>query len=142
MDTLLAWFAALLISVTSADSIPARYTDSGMVRGDECGEWTNTCWHELKRVGIGPLTQHPESGMSWLHTLGQTLWCESRFGATLRNQNRDGSWDRGIAQWNNRYHPWITDALAFNPVMSIRLMVDHWVRGLAQWWVCYVKLFK
>ena len=138
---LFAWLTSLLIFITGSPPVPQEYVDRGMVRGDECGAYTNVCWHGLVDEGFGPLVVSKRSGLTWLQTLGQTLWCESRWQRALRYVNRDGSVDRGIAQINDEYHPDVSDAQADNPYFAIRWMTKLWRQGKAVWWVCYLKLF-
>lgn len=41
--------------------------------------------------------------------------CESGFNPNAKLVNSPTSIDRGLYQWNNKYHPEITDAIAYNP---------------------------
>lgn len=42
------------------------------------------------------------------------IGCESGFQIDAINENAGGSIDRGLCQWNDFYHPEITDAMAFD----------------------------
>ena len=44
--------------------------------------------------------------------------CESNFNPDAKNQNPNGTLDRGLFQWNDYYHPEITDRCAFDPECS------------------------
>ncbi len=46
---------------------------------------------------------------------------ESSLNPNCINKNKGGSIDRGLFQWNDYYHPEITDAMAFNPEIATRL---------------------
>lgn len=51
--------------------------------------------------------------------------CESVLNpdATLYNSPSDST-DRGLFQWNNKYHPEITDVMAFSPAQATKLFCD------------------
>ena len=71
--------------------------------------------------------------------------CESGLNpkATLYNPPSK-SMDRGLFQWNNKYHPHITDPIAFDPVQATRLFCDAVKQGkLHAYWSasqpCWIK---
>ena len=47
--------------------------------------------------------------------------CESGFNPKARLVNSPTSIDRGLYQWNSKYHPEITDAIAYDPEKSTLL---------------------
>ncbi len=47
--------------------------------------------------------------------------CESGFDIHAKLINNPRSVDRGLFQWNNLYHPEITDAIAYDPEKATRL---------------------
>jgi hypothetical protein len=47
--------------------------------------------------------------------------CESGLNPHAKLINNPQSIDRGLFQWNNHYHPEITDAMAYNPDTATRL---------------------
>ena len=117
-----------------------QWVASGHVRGDECGRWTWTCWAALREAGIGPLMLHAgdRQARSWLQSVGDTLWCESRFDPNARHAP---AWqlgtDRGVAQINSHYWPHIRDTQADDPAWAIRFMVRRFAEGNAHWWSCW-----
>jgi len=54
---------------------------------------------------------------------------ESGLNPAAVGRNTDGSWDRGIAQINNRWHPEVTDAQAFDPAFAVPWAAQY-LRGL------------
>lgn len=68
--------------------------------------------------------------------LSDLLWCESRHKANAVGINKDGSKDRGVAQWNSRWHPEITDDQAFNPEIAIDKTAEFISRGQIWQWSC------
>ena len=49
--------------------------------------------------------------------------------------NTNGSVDRGIFQWNNKYHPEITDEMAFDPAQATQCFCDAVKQGkLVTYW--------
>lgn len=59
--------------------------------------------------------------------------CESGYILTAVCQNK-GSRDRGLYQWNDYYHPDITDKMAFDPEISCRLFCKAIKNGRLSWW--------
>lgn len=137
-DAIASLLAALaLLSSSGPPGVPQDYIDRGLVRGDECGVHTRHCWHALRVYGIGPLTLHPQTGMTWLATLGRLSWCESRHKAHTRYVNKNGSIDRGPWQINDGWWPDISDAQAHDPWFSTLWTVGKLKRGLHGLWVCW-----
>ena len=64
------------------------------------------------------------------------LKCESRLDPKARYVNKDGSVDRGIAQWNSKWWPQITDEMAYNPEKALPLFWKYFKKR-PQDWVCF-----
>jgi len=60
--------------------------------------------------------------------------CESKLSPSAENCNTDGSRDRGIFQINNKWHPEIDDATAFDIVLSTRFFCKAFKEGHLDWW--------
>jgi len=60
--------------------------------------------------------------------------CESRLNPLAIHTNTDGSRDRGLFQINEKYHPEVTDAQAFDPEYSTRFFCDAVDSGHISWW--------
>jgi hypothetical protein len=60
--------------------------------------------------------------------------CESGLRADAVNVNTTGSKDRGLYQWNDKYHPDITDEMAFNPEKATELFLAAVKAGHISWW--------
>ncbi len=60
--------------------------------------------------------------------------CESALKPDAVNINSSGSKDRGIFQWNDYYHPEITDKMAFNPKTATELFCKAVKEGHLSWW--------
>lgn len=145
MSDILSYFLASLAQIAVATqampAVPQDYIDKGWVTGNECGQYTDMCWGALRREGFGPLAIDKRSGETWLRAMGRTLKCESRLDPARVYINRDGSRDRGIAQWNDRHWPKVSDEMAFNTWYAISRMAREFRRGNQQYWVCYQILF-
>lgn len=59
---------------------------------------------------------------------------ESALTVTAINKNTDGSRDRGIFQINDKYHPEVTDAEAFDPTFSTNFFCKAFKDGHLDWW--------
>lgn len=59
---------------------------------------------------------------------------ESNFLVTAVHTNTDGSRDRGLFQINEKYHPEVTDAQAFDPYFSTQFFCDAVKAGKLSWW--------
>lgn len=60
--------------------------------------------------------------------------CESGLNPVAKNKNDDGSIDRGLYQWNNHWHPEITDSCAYNIECSTRAFCKAFIEGHLNWW--------
>lgn len=60
--------------------------------------------------------------------------CESGFNPAAKNINTDKSVDRGLYQWNNKWHPEITDEIAFDIEKSTRAFCKAFKEGHLSWW--------
>ena len=60
--------------------------------------------------------------------------CESSFNPKAVNVNTDGSRDRGVFQINEKYHPEMTDELAFNVECATRFFCKAFKGGNLSWW--------
>jgi len=60
--------------------------------------------------------------------------CESGYNPYAVNVNTDGSRDRGLYQWNDKYHPEITDKMAFDPEIATREFCRAVKSGHLYWW--------
>lgn len=69
--------------------------------------------------------------------------CESGLKPNAININTTGSKDRGLYQWNDKYHPEITDSMAFDPEKSTELFLKAVNEGHLDWWKasrpCWLK---
>lgn len=59
---------------------------------------------------------------------------ESGLKANAINVNNGGSKDRGLYQWNDKYHPEITDEMAFDPEVATDLFLKAVKDGHLSWW--------
>jgi len=59
---------------------------------------------------------------------------ESSFNPKARNINAPDSIDRGLYQWNNKWHPEITDEMADDPETATRLFCKAVKEGHLSWW--------
>jgi len=60
--------------------------------------------------------------------------CESNLDPKAVNINKDGSKDRGIFQINNKYHPQVTDEMAFDPVKATLYFCERVKAGFLSDW--------
>lgn len=60
--------------------------------------------------------------------------CESGLNPKAININTSGSKDRGLYQWNDKYHPEITDEMAFDPEVATDLFLKAVNQGHLSWW--------
>ena len=60
--------------------------------------------------------------------------CESNLNPQAVNINKDGSKDRGLFQWNDKYHPEVSDADAFSAEKSTKLFCKAFKEGHLSWW--------
>lgn len=66
---------------------------------------------------------------------------ESSLNPQAVNVNRNGSRDRGLWQINDRAHPTVTDALAFDSEWSTRFFLEAVKKGKVKWWVAAKGIF-
>ena len=60
--------------------------------------------------------------------------CESGLDPKAVHINKDGSKDRGVFQWNDKYHPEVNDDYAFNPKLATREFCKAFKNGNLSWW--------
>lgn len=60
--------------------------------------------------------------------------CESALDPTAVHINKDGSKDRGVFQWNDKFHPEINNDYAFNPKLATREFCKAFKNGNLSWW--------
>jgi len=60
--------------------------------------------------------------------------CESSLNPSAKNVNTDGSVDRGVFQWNNKWHPEISDVCAFDVECAAREFCKAFKGGNLSWW--------
>lgn len=68
--------------------------------------------------------------------------CESGLNPGAKHVNSTGSIDRGLYQWNNRYHPEITDEIAFDAERSTLAFCKAFKAGNLSWWSATKKCWK
>lgn len=60
--------------------------------------------------------------------------CESGLNPFSINYNANGTIDRGVFQWNDFYHPEVTDKCAFNLECATRAFCKAVREGHLDWW--------
>lgn len=60
--------------------------------------------------------------------------CESSLNPNAVHRNFNGTCDRGIFQWNNYWHPEVTDEMAFDVKTATRLFCQAYLEGHLDWW--------
>lgn len=60
--------------------------------------------------------------------------CESGLDPTATNRNPNGTIDRGLFQWNDYWHPEITNDCAFNVICSTIAFCEAVKKGHLDWW--------
>jgi len=68
--------------------------------------------------------------------------CESGLRPGAINVNSGGSKDRGLYQWNDKYHPEITDKMAFDPEVACDLFLKAVNAGHLSWWSASSKCWN
>jgi len=68
--------------------------------------------------------------------------CESGLNPDATNTNFDKSMDRGLYQWNDHWHPEITDDIAFDIEKSVRAFCKAFKAGNLYWWNASKKCWK
>ncbi len=61
-------------------------------------------------------------------------FCESGYNPFAVNINYTWNVDRGLYQWNNYYHPEITDEMAFDPYIATKEFCKAVKQGNLSWW--------
>lgn len=80
-------------------------------------------WSTTEKIRHSQRVIGDEYNMTWLQKdlLNDICRCESQFNIHAYLVNNPHSIDRGLFQWNNLYHPDITDAIAYDPEKATRL---------------------
>jgi len=60
--------------------------------------------------------------------------CESALDSKATNINDSGSVDRGLFQWNDKWHPEVSDECAFDPECSTKAFCLAVEKGHLDWW--------
>ncbi len=60
--------------------------------------------------------------------------CESKLNEKAVNTNTEGSKDRGLFQINDKYHPEVSDAEAFNSIFATEFFCKAFKAGNLSWW--------
>lgn len=60
--------------------------------------------------------------------------CESGLNTKAVGKNTNGTTDRGLYQWNDYYHPEITDEMAFDPEIACQKFCEAVKAGNLSWW--------
>ena len=70
-------------------------------------------------------------------------FCESSYNSLAVGNNYNNTIDRGLYQWNDYYHPEITDEMAFDPYIATKEFCKAVKAGNLYWWnsskVCWSK---
>jgi len=68
--------------------------------------------------------------------------CESNLNPKAVGKNTNGTKDRGLYQWNDYYHPEITDEMAFNPEIATQKFCEAVNAGHISWWNASKKCWE
>ena len=68
--------------------------------------------------------------------------CESNLNPLAVNKNTDGSRDRGLFQINEKWHPDVSDEVAFNPITATEFFCKAYKEGHLDWWSCSQKCWE
>lgn len=68
--------------------------------------------------------------------------CESSLNPKAINVNDGGSIDRGLYQINNKYHPEVTEAQAFDPEFATQFFCTAFKNGNLSWWKATQKCWE
>ena len=60
--------------------------------------------------------------------------CESGLDPKAVHINKNGSKDRGVFQWNDKWHPEVNDHYAFDPKLATREFCKAFKNGNISWW--------
>lgn len=77
-----------------------------------------------------------EEDFKWVGYMKRLIYCESRWDVYALNDNGAYGIDRGLLQWNTKYHPEITNEMAFNPEISVREAMRLIKNGGQKQWSC------
>ncbi len=68
--------------------------------------------------------------------------CESGLDPQAVGVNKDGSKDRGLFQWNNKWHPEVTNEIAFDVEKATEEFCKAVKQGKLSWWDSSKKCWK
>lgn len=68
--------------------------------------------------------------------------CESGLNPGATHRNSTGSIDRGLFQWNDSFHPEVSDETAFDVERSTRAFCQAFKSGNLSWWNATKKCWK
>ena len=68
--------------------------------------------------------------------------CESSLNWKATNTNTDSSCDWGLYQINNKWHPEVTEAEAFDPIFSTKFFCKAFKAGNLSWWNATKKCWE
>ena len=68
--------------------------------------------------------------------------CESNLDWKAVNINTDGSKDRGLFQINDKWHPDVSDEVAFNPITATQFFCKAFKAGNLKWWDATKKCWE
>jgi len=68
--------------------------------------------------------------------------CESGLNPAAVNLNKDGSKDRGLYQINDKWHPEVSDKIAFDIVLSTQFFCQAFIDGHLDWWKITKKCWE
>lgn len=80
----------------------------------------------IKRVALG---EGVDPGLAL-----RVAKCESGLNPAATNRNANGSLDRGLYQWNDKWHPEITDEIAFDVERATKAFCAAEKAGHLDWW--------
>lgn len=80
-----------------------------------------------------------EHKFEWTDYLLRLAFYESSFDPKAINVNKSGSIDRGVFQWNDKYHPEISDECAFSVRCATVEAIKAINNGNQHWWVANEK---
>lgn len=75
-----------------------------------------------------------KKAFKWTDYLVRLAFLESSFNTKAINVNRGGSIDRGLFQWNDRWHPEILDECAFDLECATLKTMEAINNGNQHWW--------
>ena len=121
INKIMKWLSSILKWQPAMDSpsIPFNHVpDAPILPVEESLLWDtiSNIKHSMRVIG-------DEEGLTWVgkNLLCDICRCESGFKLDARLENNPKSIDRGLFQWNNYWHPEITDEMAYNPEKATRL---------------------